>query len=190
MKTLILCDRESLEHHGVDLCARVRMAVREAGSDEDVVVLNGDEIKPCLGCFHCWVRTPGLCITTNDGANTVAGQEIRSDVVIFLSRIVYGGYSYDVKSFLDRSIPNLSPFFEIIDGEMRHKMRYERFPYVIFIGYGPCRPEERETFIRLAERNALNMRPPKHFVFTMQNTEEAEATIHALTNVLSRQVSP
>jgi len=189
MKTLILCDRESLEHNGFDLCARVRMAVREAGSDEDVVVLNGDEIKPCRGCFHCWVRTPGLCIMTNDCVDTVAGQEIRSDVVVFLSKIVYGGYSYDVKSFLDRSIPNLSPFFEIIDDEMRHKMRYKRFPCVVSIGYGKCGPQERETFIRLTERNAMNMRPPKHFAFTMQNTEEAEATIQALKNVLSQQVN-
>jgi multimeric flavodoxin WrbA len=110
-------------------------------------------------------------------------------VVVFLSRIVYGGYSYDVKSFLDRTIANISPFFEIVHDEMRHKMRYKRFPCMVSIGYGKCSPQERATFINLTERNAMNMRPPKHFAFTMQNAEEVEATIQALKNVLSQRVS-
>ena len=188
MKTLILCDRESADYNGLNLCYQVQTAVLEAGSDVNTFVLNGDEIKPCLGCFQCWVKTPGLCIMTDDCANNVAGQEVQSDALILLSKICYGGYSYDIKSFLDRSIPNISPFFEIVHGEMHHKMRYERFPYMITIGYGTYTPQEREIFINLAERNALNMRPPKHFVCTMQNAEEISETLKSLSNVLSKEV--
>jgi multimeric flavodoxin WrbA len=188
MKTLILCDRESTEYNSLDLCSQVKAAVVKAGSDVNTVVLNGDEIRPCLGCFKCWVKTPGLCIMADDCANAIAGQEIQSDVLIILSKMCYGGYSYDIKSFLDRSIPNISPFFETVNDEMHHKMRYERFPYMITIGYGTCTPQERQTFISLAERNALNMKPPKHFLFIMQNAEEINETMRSLSDVLSQEV--
>jgi multimeric flavodoxin WrbA len=125
---------------------------------------------------------------TGDCANDIAAQEIQSDAVIFLSEICYGGYSYDIKSFLDRSIPNILPFFEIVNDEMHHEMRYERFPYIITIGYGAYTAEERQTFISLAERNALNMRPPKYFVSTMQNVDEISETMKLLSNFLSQEV--
>jgi len=184
MKTLILCDRESSSYRALDLCSLLQMTVKETGSEVKTVNLNGDEINPCLGCFHCWVKTPGLCVQTHDCANTTAAEEIQSDVVIFLSKITYGAYSYDIKSFIDRSIPNISPFFEIVQGEMRHKMRYKRFPYMITIGYGESTAEECKTFTSLAERNALNMRPPKYFVYTVENAEEANEAMQSLKNVL------
>ena len=188
MKTLILCDRESEQYNGFDLRFHVQESVLKAKGDAHIVVLNGDEIRPCLGCFQCWVKTPGLCIMTDDSANAIACQEIQSDVLILLSKVCYGGYSYDVKSFLDRSIPNILPFFETVNGEMHHEMRYERFPYMITIGYGTHTEQERQTFISLAERNALNMRPPKHFVFTMQSADEINKTMRLLSDVLSQEV--
>ena len=189
MKTLILCDRESRSYDGLDLPYLVQKAVREAGSEANIIVLNGDEIKPCVGCFQCWVKTPGLCVITNDCANTVAGEEIRSDALIILSKVCYGGYSYDIKSFLDRSTTNLSPYLEVVKGEMRHKKRYERFPLMIFFGYGFCTAQERETFISLADRNALNMRPPRHFVFTAQDQQEAIEVIESLKDALAWEVA-
>jgi len=188
VKTLILCDRESERYNDFNLRFMVQAAVQEMGNEVNVVVLNGDEINPCRGCFQCWIKTPGLCAVTSDCANTVSGQEIQSDVVVFISKINYGCYSYDVKSFLDRSIPNISPYFEIFQGEMHHKMRYQRFPYMITIGYGVFTSQEQQTFISLAERNALNMRPPKHFVFTMQNEDEASEVIQSLKDVFSREM--
>ena len=188
MKALILCDKESSLFCGVDLRSHAQAAVIEAGSEAEIVDLDGDQIAPCLGCFQCWTKTPGLCIQTHDCANRVAGQEIQSDVVIFLSKITYGGYSYDIKAFLDRSIPNISPFFENVHGETHHKMRYERFPYMMTIGYGEYTARERETFIRLAERNARNMRPPKHFVYTARNADEVNETIRSLKNALLCEV--
>ena len=129
-------------------------------------------------------KNTGTLYTDKRLANTVAAQEIQSDAVIFLSKISYGAYSYDIKSFLDRSIPNISSFFEMVHGEIRHKMRYKRFPNMITIGYGESTAEERKTFISLAERNALNMRPQKHFVYTVENTEEANEVMQSLKNAL------
>jgi len=188
MKTLILCDRESSSYCGRDLQSQVQITVEKSNNEAQLIELNGDEIKPCIGCFGCWVKTPGLCVMTDDIANKVASEEIQSDVVVLLSKISYGGYSYDIKSFLDRSIPNISPFFEIVNDEMRHKMRYDRFPIIISIGYGDCSSNERETFIKLAERNALNMRPPKHFVFIIKPGDELDKIMTSLENVFLKEV--
>ncbi|MDR2967729.1 MAG: flavodoxin family protein [Methanobacteriaceae archaeon] len=189
MKTLILCDRESLSYEKLNLASKVEKILEKSKSEVETITLNGDEINPCKGCFKCWVKTPGLCIMRNDCGNTVARKEIQSDVVVFISKITYGGYSYDIKSFLDRSIPNISPFFEIVNGEMRHKMRYKRFPIMITIGYGPCTNQEYQTFINLAKHNALNMRPPKHFVFIMEKINELKETMESLKNVLELEIS-
>lgn len=188
MNTLILCDRESVDFESLNLLALTEALVKNAGSEVKTVVLNGDEIKPCLGCFGCWVKTPGLCVLTSDCANEVSGCEMRADAVILLSRITYGGYSHDIKAFLDRSIPNISPMFEIYRGEMHHKMRYERFPHWIAVGYGEATPKERQTFADLAERHALNMRPLRHFVFTVQNRREFDAVMSSLEKVFTTEV--
>jgi len=188
MKILILCDRESLSFDGLNLPFQAQKTMEKLDNEVQVIELNGDEIKPCVGCFKCWVKTPGLCVMTNDCVNTVARQKIQSDVVVFLSKINYGAYSYDIKSFLDRSIPTISPFFEIVLGEMRHKMRYDHSPVMITIGYGTCTPQECQTFINLTERNALNMMPPKYSVFILQSADEIGETMKSLENFLSSEV--
>ena len=190
MKTLILCDRESAHFDGLDVGAAIEAALRDAGGDTDLVVLNGDETHPCLGCFHCWVKTPGQCKQTRDAANAVARKEVQSDAVVFVSRITYGGFSYDTKSFLDRSIQNLAPFFEIVDGTMRHSMRYQRIPALISVGYGDCADAERETFVALAAHNARNWRTPRHAVFTARDATEARRAAGLVANTLAEEARP
>ncbi len=189
MKVLILGDRDSAGGTGFDLYGKVERTLEQASREVQSVILNSDEIKPCLGCFGCWVKTPGLCVITNDSANDLAHQLIQADAVVILSKLTYGGVSPDVKAFLDRSIPNISPFFEIYHGEMHHRMRYKKFPCWITIGYGDSTGDERETFLELAERNALNLRPPKHFCLTIQNSEECSGAIQSLSRILSEEVS-
>ncbi len=188
MKTLILCDRESQNYKGLDISAQVLTAVREAENEAQLVVLDGDSIRPCQGCFNCWVKTPGICIMNNDCVNEIAAQEMRSDAVIILSKITYGGYSYDIKKFLDRSIQNIMPYFEIVSGLMRHKRRYPQFPYMITIGYGDCTPQERHTFTSLVENNSFNMRPPGYFTIVLGSGVEMSTAMKSLTKRLALEV--
>ena len=155
-----------------------------AGFNVQTVILNREELAPCVGCFGCWFKTPGRCVITSDAANDVASKEVNADAVVLLSQITYGGFSADIKAFLDRSIQNILPFFEIYKGEMHHPKRYERFPVLIAVGYGNVSDAEKQTFIRLADRNALNMRPTGYFSLCVQDSgellKEAEAILKAL----------
>ena len=181
MKILLLCDRESAKN---DLRATFYDLLADAGHTVTVLTLNREEFKPCLGCFGCWVKTPGQCVITEDDANSVSEKLMRSDAVVLLTKITFGGFSADVKSFLDRAIQNIAADFEVYKGEMRHEMRYERFPIYIAVGYGDVSGSEQQTFINLAQRNALNMRPANLLALTTQSGDTFEKTSHSILKLL------
>ena len=188
MNALMLYDRGSVDYEGINLSNHVQRAVENAGGFVKGILLNSDEIKPCLGCFNCWIKTPGLCVITNDCANDISREEIRADAMVLLTNLTYGGYSCDTKAFLDRSIPNILPLFETYRGEVHHKMRYERFPNLITIGYGESTDAERKTFRKLVERNVLNLRSAKYLTLTIENNSELKTVMLELERFFKEEV--
>jgi len=166
-----------------DVQAIVVQALGDAGATVNAVPLREMDIAYCLGCFNCWVKTPGLC-TTNDAARDVARRHIQSDLLILLTPVTFGGYSSELKKALDRLIPNLSPFFTKIDGEVHHQRRYARYPRLVVVGVLDEPDEESERLFKtLVSRNALNMHPPAHaagVVFADQGPDEMRAAIRTL----------
>ncbi|MBE0636806.1 flavodoxin family protein [Candidatus Bipolaricaulota bacterium] len=120
------------------------------------------QIAPCIGCFGCWVKTPGECVI-DDAGRDVARDIVGSDLVIYLTPIMFGGYSYELKKVVDRSIPIISPYFRIVHGETHHKKRYDAYPSVAAFAWseGAQDGEEREVFETLVKRNAINMLAPR-----------------------------
>ena len=173
MKILILYDRRSTSDHEVNWLSLLLSKI-PSNHRVQTTLLDYREIKPCRGCFGCWTKTPGLCVIS-DKANLLSREYIGADVVILLSKITYGGYSADIKAFLDRSIVNISPFFKMIHGEMHHKKRYEHYPDLIAFGYGASTEAEGETFVKLLERNALNIHANHSLAVTIEPGTEEEA---------------
>ena len=131
-------------------------------------------IAYCKGCFDCWVKTPGVC-ATRDGAGAITRALARSDLVVLLSPITFGGYSSELKKALDRSTGIVSPFFTRIHGEVHHKPRYARYPALLAIGVTEDRdPEEARIFSRLVERNAVNFHAPAQAVAIVSRDDSAE----------------
>jgi len=183
VKILVLSDRKSAEGNS-SLLNTLLDLLMNADHDTQTITLNRGEIHPCIGCFGCWFKTPGQCVITGDNANDIARQEICSDAVILLSEITYGGFSADIKAFLDRSIQNILPYFEIYNNEMHHETRYEHFPIWISIGYGDINDAQASTFNRLAQRNALNLRPRKHLSLTVRCANDLKEAEQAILQVL------
>lgn len=141
--------------HDLDPAA---FAERFPGLPEDVKVI-GDchgVIHPCIGCFGCWIKTPGVCVW-KDFYQDMGKWLTQCDSLVLLTRVTYGGYSPFVKNCMDRIIGGLLPFFTKRNGEMHHETRYKKPPVFRVYGYGDTDPAEQETFRNLVEANALNL---------------------------------
>jgi len=158
-----------------------------AARDWDVTTLKLSEldIAPCLGCFGCWIKTPGECVIDDTGRD-VTRSIIGSDLVVYLTPILFGGYSYELKKVLDRAIGIISPFFRKARGEVHHKKRYDRHPRVAAFGWSKRLAEdEDDIFENLVKRNAINMHTPKIAVGIL-GTGDAEATDRRIEMTLGK----
>ena len=125
--------------------------------------LRNIKLATCIGCFGCWIKTPGQCIIHDEGPEIAKAVAI-SDLLILLSPLTFGGYSFHLKKMLDRLIPNLLPNFTKINGEIHHKYRYKKSPKLLAIGYLPNHDIESERIFKvLISRNALNMHSPTNY---------------------------
>jgi multimeric flavodoxin WrbA len=108
--------------------------LRIAGNDFEVINANNPS-APCMGCFHCWLKTPGTC-KINDDLKNIGSLMGSSEEIVLISKNCYGGYSEPVKKVIDRSISTSLPFFTYRSGKMRHRRRYKvdrKIPYGVFI---------------------------------------------------------
>jgi multimeric flavodoxin WrbA len=97
-----------------------------------VVKLGDKSITPCVGCWSCWVKTPGRCVMKDQMAETYPDY-VNSDTVILLMDTAQGFISHQAKAFLDRTIPHYHPYIEIVDGECHHVARYKGYPDMVFL---------------------------------------------------------
>lgn len=113
-------------------------------------------ISNCVGCFGCWTKTPGKCVIRDD-AVSVYPVIAKSDEVIYVSRIKYGGYDTVMKTMLERAIPVQQAFIRILDGETHHIQREVAPKKATVIAYGDIGDDEKDIFMQLVSRNAHNM---------------------------------
>ena len=146
---------------------------RSAG--EHTVFSAHPAVRPCEGCFGCWLNTPGECVI-DDRCKGFASMISGHDEFVVISRMVFGGLSPDVKAVLERSIGHISPFFRIVNGEMHHVLRYDGIFAMRYIFYGQDMGErEVEIARRLTAANALNMGAEKWSAFFCPSADEIEA---------------
>ncbi|MBP1919866.1 NAD(P)H-dependent oxidoreductase [Youngiibacter multivorans] len=60
-----------------------------------------------------------------------------SDVVVYMSPVIFGHYSSNIKNIIDRLLQNELPFMLTrSDGSTGNAVRYEEHPKQIVLGYG------------------------------------------------------
>lgn len=114
------------------------------------------DIHHCVGCFGCWVKTPGKCVIRDgyEGTGTDLG---KCTELILISRCCYGSVSPFVKMVQDRAISYIHPDFVIRNGEMHHKRRYKNMITLSAYFYGEDITEiEKETAINVLKANVEN----------------------------------
>lgn len=132
-------------------------ACENRGALTGMIDVTGEPVNACIGCFGCWIKTPGICIHTKDGGAPFLSKIFDADYLIFVTKITWGGYSTSIKSYADRMLPLLHPYFVKRNGEMHHQLRYEKIPTLLAVGFGACSSGEEETFVRYMAAHRDNM---------------------------------
>ncbi len=160
------------------------------GWSTTVLALRELEIAPCLGCFGCWVRTPGVCVVDDDGRE-VARRVVQSDLMVFVTPLTFGGYSSELKKALDRLIPIISPMFRRVRGEVHHVRRYARYPRLVGVavdGDPPIDPEEEELFETLVGRNAINLYAPAEAACVVAMNDDPAAVRRTIEQAVGKVI--
>lgn len=123
---------------------------------DNQVIKTNDEMHNCIGCFGCWIKTPGRCVI-RDELDDMGKNLSRCTELVIVSRCVYGSTSPPVKLIMDRAISYIHPNFCIRNGEMHHKRRYENKITINAYFYGNDISEaEKLTAQKLMKANAVN----------------------------------
>lgn len=96
--------------------------MEEDGADVELYYARDLNINPCLGEFGCMLKTPGKCIQ-NDDMNWLDPKIGQADVLVLASPVYCDGVNGPMKTIMDRTVPEILPFFEVEDNHLRHPLR-------------------------------------------------------------------
>lgn len=188
MKILLISDNYKKNNNNDVLHETLIKGLKEKYNDLQVFITSKADFKPCIGCFKCWVKTPGTCIMKGSSQN-ISKEIIESDLVIFVSEVKYGCYSVAIKRVWDKQIPLILPFFTIIKGEMHHSARYKKYPKIIAIGCGEdITSEEEQTFIELISANAKNFHSENAKAYVCREENEIDSILNNVFKYISSMV--
>lgn len=144
------------------------------------IISDTGTMRRCIGCFGCWIKTPGKCVL-KDGYGNMGELLSKSEKVTIISRCFYGSYSPFVKNVLDRSIPYLLPFFKIKNNETHHKRRYQNNIELDVHFYGEnITAEEEETAKKLVKANCTNFYVKNYEISFSKSLEELSGKVNAI----------
>ena len=167
MKATIITDKEYSSETFQKLQVSIVTFLKNKDFEIEFIAIGRDDLTYCMGCFGCWIQKPGECVI-NDQMNKINREYMNSDIVIYLCPVIFGQFSANIKNAIDRSLPNMLPFFETRpDGSTMHPPRYESYPKLIMIGYGDnLSPEDQQLFSDINRKHRSNIE-----VLFYQNTE-------------------
>ena len=133
-------------------------------------------LRYCVGCWGCWVKTPGKCGNL-DASLEMDGAVINADFVLWAAPLKMGFPSELLKRALDKHLPLIHPYMEVDHGEAHHLRRYPHSPRVGLLLEKESTTDENDLQI-VAEihcRTALNFKTRLEFALTTE-TPAAEMT--------------
>lgn len=104
---------------------RLTNAFLEGTGWDNIGIINCSEknIKPCIGCFACWNKTPGKCIISDD-MDDILEKLISANIIVWSFPLYYFSVPGILKNFIDRQLPLSLPFMS--DHESGgHPSRYD-----------------------------------------------------------------
>lgn len=93
-------------------------------------------IHHCIGCNHCFLKTPGIC-SIKDDFEQILRKAAYADNIWLISETSFGFINSKGKKVMDRILPLLNMWMEFREGIMRHTLRYTKKDVgLVFVGEG------------------------------------------------------
>lgn len=165
MRTLVLCDLD-----------KANSKLQRQG---DVQIIYGSEkTARCKGCFGCWLKSPGECVM-HDGIERLGSKMAASEKLIIISRNLYGEFSMEIKRMLDRAISYSLPYFEVRDGRLHHKLRYQTAPHmsVYFYETEKMTADERALSKQIVKANSINYNASSYEAYFIEGEISVEEVL-------------
>ncbi len=112
-----------------DYLAALSAVLEGSGHAVTCITLRDIPLRHCVGCWGCWVKTPGLC-SSEDASWDMDRAVIQSDFTLWASPLKMGFLTERFKMAQDKHLPLIHPYIEVDQGEAHHLRRYPRSPRV------------------------------------------------------------
>ena len=127
----------------------------QAGACTETIYLKDHKIKPCTGCFTCWLVTPGECVLKDD-MSWILEKVMNANVMVFSTPLYNCSMSALMKAYHERQLPLVKPNVIINEqGEMAHRKHgrgADDGPVWCAVPSAARRPRGLVRLLRLADR--------------------------------------
>ncbi|MBI4731257.1 MAG: flavodoxin family protein [Chloroflexi bacterium] len=147
--------------------AQLTSALKSEGHTITQLNLRDMPLRYCIGCWGCWVKTPGEC-TSRDASLEIDRAVINSDFVLWAAPLKMGFPSALLKMAMDKHLPLIHPYMVVDHGEAHHRKRYARYPRLGLLVEKEPSTDERDLQIvsDIYRRTALNFKTRLEFSLT------------------------
>ena len=163
---MILIVNTTSDHSITD---ELKKQMKEKGTDAEIIETDALHISHCIGCNHCWLKTPGVC-SVKDDYELILKKLIHAGQLWVISDTALGFLDHKGKNIYDRILPIATMYLKFVGNQMRHVLRYDNKTDLGIIYTGE---PEREYLKRWNERAALNFGSKSLGVFSSNEIKEA-----------------
>jgi len=130
---------------------------------------NDMNIHHCMGCNHCFLKTPGVC-SIKDDFEQILRTLAHADNIWLISDTSFGFINSKGKKVMDRILPLLNMGLEFREGIMRHTLRYTKKNVgLVYLGKG-----DQGLLDFWCQRTAGNLGGVSLGVYSSDNIEEVK----------------
>lgn len=125
------------------------------GVDSEYISLEGVQVTPCLNCGGCIYKTYGKCVSRDDG-DWICLKAACSDVILFVTPIIFGSYSFKIKRVFDKFGLIMDRHYFMKNGELvKGGMIGKQFKFFVVAHGENCMDEEIQAFKSLFHENLI-----------------------------------
>ncbi|MCR5672826.1 MAG: flavodoxin family protein [Lachnospiraceae bacterium] len=151
------------------ITGEIKELAGKSGIDPEVIEASEMNISHCIGCNHCWLKTPGEC-SIKDDYEMILKKIIHADQLWVISDTALGFLDHKGKNIFDRILPIATMYLKFVKDQMRHVPRYDQRTDIGIICRGVS---DSEYLQRWSERAALNFESRSLGVYGTDRIKEA-----------------